>query len=90
MFTTQAPVGAGQSVGSMHSGIEPLLELDDDDDEEEEEVDPEPPPPGIWLRSTPEMISHPVVDMNVSIAIPIHDAFVRLIERTLMTLPFRK
>jgi hypothetical protein len=36
------------------------------------------------------MISHPVVDMNVSIAIPIHDAFVRLIERTLMTLPFRK
>lgn len=82
----------------MHSVMEPL-ELDDEDEpdeddedeeEDEEEEDEEPSPPPIWVRSTCAINSHPVVDMNVSIAMPNHDAFVLLIDRTLMILPFVK
>lgn len=63
---------------------------DEDDEEDEDDDEDEPSFPSIWLRSTCAINSHPVVDMNVSIAMPNHDAFVLLIDRTLMILPFVK
>lgn len=83
------------TVAVVHSAIEPLeLELELDVELELEldvELELELPVPGsISLRSTFVRTSHPVADMNVSIAIPNHDAFALLIDRTLMILPFRK
>lgn len=82
-----------QSAATVHSTIDPLDDEEDEDDipdDEDDDEDDEPSPVSIWLRSTPAINSHPVVDMNVSIAMPNHDAFVLLIDRTLMILPFVK
>ena len=93
---THSLPGSGQSastVSAVHSAIDPLeLEVELEVELELElDVVGAPPPPGLMsFRSTFVMISHPVVDMNVTIAIPNHDAFALLIDRTLMTLPFRK